>query len=171
MRRVGDAQVTNVNERCTAGRISGRIIRSGCAALLVLAASACSPIITKHGHQFRDTDLQQVQQGMTLDQVKSALGSPATTATLGRGNAYYYISSTTSQVSFLTPSEIDRKVIAVYFSQHGTVDRVANYGMKDGKVFDFISRTTPSADTRDESILRQMFRNLGQKQLFGGSSY
>jgi outer membrane protein assembly factor BamE (lipoprotein component of BamABCDE complex) len=137
-------------------------------ALLVLLLAACSPIITKHGHQFRDTELQQVQQGMTQDQVKSVLGSPATTATLGRGNAYYYISSTTSQVSFLTPSEVDRKVIAVYFSQYGSVERVANYGIKDGKVFDFISRTTPPADVRDEGILRQMFRNLGQKQLFGG---
>jgi len=154
-----------------ARRIPGRVVRSGCAALLAIAVSACSPIITKHGHQFRDTDMQQVQQGMTQEQVKSALGSPATTATLGRGNAYYYISSTTSQVSFLTPSEIDRKVVAVYFSQQGAVERVADYGMKDGKVFDFISRTTPTADTRDESILRQMFRNLGQKQLFGGSSY
>jgi outer membrane protein assembly factor BamE (lipoprotein component of BamABCDE complex) len=141
---------------------------AGGGALLALLLAACSPIITKHGHQFRDTELQQVQQGMTQDQVKSALGSPATTATLGRGNAYYYISSTTSQVSFLTPNEIDRKVVAVYFSQYGTVERVANYGLKDGKVFDFISRTTSPADVRDEGILRQMFRNLGQKQLFGG---
>jgi outer membrane protein assembly factor BamE (lipoprotein component of BamABCDE complex) len=170
MRRDSSAPVTNANERWPAARSRrcGRVVRFGCSALCALAATACSPVITKHGHQFRETDLQQVQAGMTQEQVKSTLGSPATTATLGRGNAYYYISSTTSQVSFLTPSEIDRKVLAVYFSQHGTVERVANYGLKDGKVFDFISRTTSPADVRDEGILRQMFRNLGQKQLFGG---
>jgi len=161
----------DAHDTCTALGLLQRPVRArhvGCGALLVLLLAACSPVITKHGHQFRDTDLQQVQQGMTQDQVKSALGSPATSATLGRGNAYYYISSTTSQVSFLTPSEVDRKVVAVYFSQYGTVERVANYGLKDGKVFDFISRTTSPADVRDEGILRQMFRNLGQKQLFGG---
>jgi outer membrane protein assembly factor BamE (lipoprotein component of BamABCDE complex) len=170
MRRVNDAPGVKAGERRQAARPRrrGRIARLCCAALCAAVASACSPVITKHGHQFRETDLQQVQPGMTQEQVKSALGSPATTATLGRGNAYYYISSTTSQVSFLTPSEIDRKVLAVYFSQHGTVERVANYGLKDGKVFDFISRTTQPADIRDEGILRQMFRNLGQKQLFGG---
>ncbi|HXF53540.1 MAG TPA: outer membrane protein assembly factor BamE [Hyphomicrobiaceae bacterium] len=149
-------------------RHCGRLISLACAALCAFTAWACSPIITKHGHQFRDKDVEQIQAGMTQEQVRSVLGSPATTATLGRGNAYYYISSTTSQVSFLTPTEIDRKVLAVYFSQHGTVERVAHYGLKDGKVFDFISRTTPPADTRDESLIRQMFRNLGQKQLFGG---
>ncbi len=161
----------DTHDTCTAPRPPRHhagVRHAGGGALLALVLAACSPIITKHGHQFRDTELQQVQQGMTQDQVKSALGSPATTATLGRGNAYYYISSTTSQVSFLTPNEIDRKVVAVYFSQYGTVERVANYGLKDGKVFDFISRTTSPADVRDEGILRQMFRNLGQKQLFGG---
>jgi outer membrane protein assembly factor BamE (lipoprotein component of BamABCDE complex) len=28
--------------------------------------------------------------------------------------------------------------------ESGKVDRIANYGMKDRKVFDFISRTTPT---------------------------
>jgi hypothetical protein len=34
--------------------------------------------------------------------------------------------------------------------------------MKDGKVFDFVSRTTPSVNTNDESLLKQLFRNLGR---------
>jgi hypothetical protein len=34
--------------------------------------------------------------------------------------------------------------------------------MKDGKVFDYVSRTTPSANTNDEGLLRQLFRNLGR---------
>ena len=37
----------------------------------------------------------------------------------------------------------DQHVLAVYFDKSGKVDRIANYGMKDGKVFDFVSRTTP----------------------------
>ena len=72
------------------------------------------------------------------------------------------------QQAFFKPSEVDRQVVAIYFAQNGTVDRVANYGMKDGKVFDFISRSTPSANTNDQSIVQQLFRNLGQRQIFGG---
>ncbi len=80
------------------------------------------------------------------------------------GNAYYYISSTTKQVAFMPEKETDRQVVAVYFSPQGSVERVANYGLKDGKVFDFVSRQTPS-HAREEGILKQLFRNLGVKQL------
>ena len=134
---------------------------------LGLALSACSEQITKHGHQFHDTDLQAVQPGMSQEQVRSTLGTPATTAVVGNGNAFYYISSTMGQSSFLLPTEKDRQVVAVYFNDGGTVDTVANYGLKDGKVFDFISRTTPAPGGKDEGILKSLFRNLGQKQIFG----
>ena len=81
---------------------------------------------------------------------------------------FYYISSTTSQTAFLSPKETDRKVLAVYFTQAGMVERIANYGMQDGKVFDFVSRTTPPANTREDGVLRQLFRNLGRGgALFG----
>lgn len=139
--------------------------------LLAVAAlalvGACSETITKHGHQFHDTDLQAVQPGMSQDQVKTTLGSPATTAVVGDGKAYYYISSTMAQSSFLSPKETDRKVLAVYFDEAGSVQNVANYGLKDGKVFDYISRQTAAPGGKDEGVLKSLFRNLGQRQLFG----
>lgn len=134
---------------------------------LVLTLAGCGEQITKHGHQFRETDLQSIQPGMSQEQVKGTLGSPATTAVVGGGNAFYYISSTMGQTSFMLPSEKDRQVVAVYFNEGGTVDQVANYGLKDGKVFDFISRSTPAPGAKDEGILKSMFRNLGKKQIFG----
>ncbi len=39
----------------------------------------------------------------------------------------------------------DQRVIAVYFDKNRRVERLANYGLKDGKVFDFVSRTTPTS--------------------------
>lgn len=121
----------------------------------------------KHGHQFRENDIAQIQPGMSQDQVKLTLGTPTTTATVGGGNAFYYISSTATQVVFLQPKEVDRQVVAVYFNPMGSVERTANYGMKDGKVFDYVTRTTPAPGAGDEGILKGLFRNLGKKQLFG----
>jgi outer membrane protein assembly factor BamE (lipoprotein component of BamABCDE complex) len=132
-------------------------------ALSAMLLAGCSSTTTRHGQLFQDNDLQQIAPGMTQDQVKLTLGSPNTTAAAGTGNAYYYISSTMVQNAFLLPNEIDRKVVAIYFTQGGTVERVANYGMKDGKVFDAISRTTPSANTNDDGVIKSLFRNLGQK--------
>ncbi len=147
------------------GRTAGVLV---VALLLPLGIAACSTTITKHGTQFSEEDVGQISTGMTQDQVRQVLGSPATVAAAGRGNAYYYISSTMQQTAFMKPSETDRQVVAVYFANNNTVERVANYGMKDGKVFDFISRTTPSVNSNDQSIVQQLFRNLGQRQIFGG---
>jgi len=36
-------------------------------------------------------------------------------------------------------------VIAIYFDKNRQVQRLANYGMQDGRIFDFISRTTPTS--------------------------
>ena len=94
-----------------------------------------------------------------------SLGSPATTASVPGGNAYYYIASTSTQTAFLPEKEVDRQVVAVYFTQQGTVQRVANYGMKEGKVFDFNSRTTPAPGGREDGLLKQIFRNLGTRVL------
>jgi outer membrane protein assembly factor BamE (lipoprotein component of BamABCDE complex) len=139
---------------------------------LGLGIAGCSSTITKHGHLFKENDLQQVQPGMSQEQVKLTLGTPTQTATAGNANAYYYMSSTTKQTSFMSPTETDRQVVAVYFNKVGTVERVANYGMKDGKVFDTISRTTPSANQNDDGVIKSLFRNLGQRgSIFGGDGY
>jgi len=129
--------------------------------------SACSEQVTKHGHLFRESDIAQVQPGMGQEQVKLVLGTPTTTTTYGNGSAYYYISSTSKRTAFMKGNEVDRQVLAVYFSPAGTVDRVANYGLKDGKVFDFVSRTTPAPGGKEDGIFKQLFRNLGTKQIFG----
>jgi len=133
------------------------------AALIALALSACAETVTKRGHQFHDNDLKQIQPGMSQEQVKTSLGTPTTTATIGSGTAYYYISSIEGQTSFFAPTVKDRQVVAIYFTQLGAVDKVAQYGLKDGKVFDYIKRETPS-HARDEGILKALFRNLGTKQ-------
>jgi outer membrane protein assembly factor BamE (lipoprotein component of BamABCDE complex) len=137
------------------------------AAVVAMALAACDSTVIKHGAQFHEGDLQQVQPGMSQEQVRMNLGTPSTTAVIGNNQAFYYISSTSKQSAFMLPSEQDRQVVAVYFSPGGTVDRVANYGLKDGKVFDYVSRTTPAPGGKDDGILKSLFRNLGTKQIFG----
>jgi outer membrane protein assembly factor BamE (lipoprotein component of BamABCDE complex) len=61
---------------------------------------------------------------------------------------------------FMKPEVTDRRVVAVYFDNKGRVTQVANYGLKDGKVFDFIKRETPSY-SRDQGLLKELFRDIG----------
>lgn len=129
----------------------------------VLAGCASATTTLKHGHHFQETDLQQVQPGMNEDSVRMALGTPDTTSALPGGNAFYYISSTTKQTAVFKEQEVDRKVLAVYFNQVGSVDKVAHYGIKDGRVFDFAKNETP-AHLRDKSFISRFFRGVGPKQ-------
>ena len=160
---------TNARQRRTRGStvnapLAFRLVATLAAAL---AVAACDSNIIKHGVQFHEGDLQQIQPGMSQEQVRMNLGSPSTTAVIGNNQAFYYISSTATQTAFMLPTEKDRQVVAVYFTQAGTVERVANYGMKDGRVFDYVTKTTPAPGGRDVGIVQQLFRNLGTKQIFG----
>ena len=138
----------------------------GAALLGVLWLGACAATTTRHGHQFGEGDLQQVQPGMSQDAVRTALGTPDTTSAASGTNAYYYISSTTKQTAFFKPDEVDRKVLAVYFNQVGSVEQVAHYGMKDGQLVDFAKGETP-AYMRDRSFISRFFRGVGPKQKLG----
>src|SRR5262249_57722173 len=88
--------------------------------------AGCGAQIDRHGHVFIDVDLNQVQPGMNKDQVKTVLGSPDTTSTIG-GDAYYYISTTQKTVAFLKPYEIDRQVVAASFNPHHPLDQITPY--------------------------------------------
>lgn len=154
----------NAVEGRTAATGAGRSrLRPVALAATLLLLGGCAAQTLKHGHHFQETDLQQVQPGMNEDSVRMALGTPDTTSAMPGGNAYYYISSTTKQSSFFKEEEVDRKVLAVYFNQTGSVDKVAQYGMKDGRVFDFVKNETP-AHLRDKGFISRFFRGVGPKQ-------
>jgi outer membrane protein assembly factor BamE (lipoprotein component of BamABCDE complex) len=129
-----------------------------------LTLAGCGAQIDRHGHVFVDVDLNQVQSGMTKDQVKTVLGSPDTTSTIG-GDAYYYISTTQKSVAFLKPWEIDRQVVAVYFDNGEKVQQVANYGLKDGIVINYYKGETP-ARGKDLTVLEQIFGNISNRKMF-----
>jgi outer membrane protein assembly factor BamE (lipoprotein component of BamABCDE complex) len=97
----------------------------------------------QRGYLIPEGALDQIPLGASQEQVLIVLGTPSTVATIS-GEVFYYISQRTERTSFLPQQETDRRVVAVYFDKDRKVQRIANYGIKDGKIFDYISRTTPS---------------------------
>jgi outer membrane protein assembly factor BamE (lipoprotein component of BamABCDE complex) len=112
------------------------------------------------GYQIDQRTLDQVKIGSTNKvQALAALGSPSTTSTVG-GDAWYYIGQKLVRpIAFLAAKLTDQNVLAIYFDKSGKVERIANYGLKDGQVFDFVSRTTPTGG-EEPNFLRNMFSNL-----------
>lgn len=111
------------------------------------------------GYVIDDRVLSQVRVGSSAEQVLVAMGTPSTTSTIG-GSAWYYISNRTTQsFAFQQPSIVERRVFAVYFDSKKKVERVANYGLEDGRVIDFNTRTTPTAGG-DTSFVQNMLKGL-----------
>jgi outer membrane protein assembly factor BamE (lipoprotein component of BamABCDE complex) len=126
-----------------AHQVARPVVRAiGVALLAGTLAGACTQIYS-HGYMVPEGALEQIHVGATQEQVLIVLGTPSTVATIS-GEVFYYISQQGSQTAFLPQREIDRRIVAVYFDKSRRVERLADYGLKDGKIFDYISRTTPS---------------------------
>lgn len=111
------------------------------------------------GYVIDQEALEMVPPGSSREQVLLALGTPSTTATFDN-EAFYYISQTrVRRIAFMNPKLVDQRILSVYFDEEGKVTQIAEYGMKDGKVFDFMSRTTPTGG-REQSFLGQMLSGL-----------
>jgi outer membrane protein assembly factor BamE (lipoprotein component of BamABCDE complex) len=128
---------------------------AGGVVLLAGALAGCTQVY-HHGYMVPDGALEQLPLGSSQEQVLIVLGTPSTVATIS-GEVFYYISQRSEQTSFLPQKEIDRRVIAVYFDKARKVQRLADYGLKDGKIFDYISRTTPSGGT-EQNYLGLVFK-------------
>jgi outer membrane protein assembly factor BamE (lipoprotein component of BamABCDE complex) len=101
--------------------------------------------VYQRGYVYQEGSLEQIPIGSSQEQVLIVLGTPSTVATVS-GEAFYYITQRAEQqMAFMTPKVTNQRVVAVYFDKNRRVERLANYAMKDGKIFDFVSRTTPTS--------------------------
>ena len=126
--------------------------------ILALGLGACGAITQSYqrGYVLPDGALEQIPLGSSQDQVLVVLGTPSTVATVS-GEVFYYISQRTEQTSFLPARETNRRIVAVYFDRNRKVERLADYGMKDGKIFDYVSQKTPSGG-EELSYISYLFR-------------
>lgn len=122
-----------------------------------LGLAACEGEIINRGWQQDERALEQIKPGSSAEQVLLVLGTPSMVSTVG-GKTYFYVSQKlTRRFQFMNETIQDQRVIAVFLDDKNKVSRVANFGIQDGQIFDFVSRTTPSGG--DElTILRQLFR-------------
>ncbi len=112
------------------------------------------------GYQIDEQSVAKLQVGKTDKRdALTLMGTPSTTSTVG-GDAWYYIGQKMHRaLAFMPAQTTDQSVLAIYFDKGGKVSRVANYGMKDGHVFDFVSNTTPTAG-QEPSFLKNIMNGL-----------
>ncbi|MEM6847759.1 MAG: outer membrane protein assembly factor BamE [Pseudomonadota bacterium] len=109
--------------------------------MLGVAGCAVGEEFTR-GQKITQDQLEQVPIGSSREQVLLALGTPTTTGLMD-GEAFYYISQVTGRTfAFQKNSVRDRRILVVYLDDNQEVRDLAEYGLKDGRVFDYLSRKT-----------------------------
>jgi outer membrane protein assembly factor BamE (lipoprotein component of BamABCDE complex) len=134
-------------------------VRLALATSIGLSLGACVGEEFQRGYLLDERAVQQVRPGMNADQVLQTLGTPSTVSTVGNRSWYYISQTSRRRVAFMGESVTDQRVTAVYFDKGLKVERVALYGIQDGKVFDFISRTTPTGGA-EQGFVKNLFRSL-----------
>lgn len=143
--------------------------RIGQMALVVaLSASALAGCTTlnigetmTNGYVIDEQSLALVPEGSSREQVLLSLGTPSTTATFDN-EVFYYISQKRKRpAAFMKPQLVEQNVLAIYFDKDGVVKQRSNYTLKDGRVFDMISRTTPTGG-KDLTFLQQLLAGGAQ---------
>lgn len=158
MKQAGSAKAGSATE------LASRAVRGAALAGAAAAALALGGCLGYDGSHYRgyvidSKTMDQVRVGASAEQVLVVMGTPSTTSTVG-GDAWYYISQKTERtVAFQQPRVTDQRIFAIYFDKNKKVQRVANYGLEDGRVVDFVSRTTPTAGP-ESSFLQNMFTGL-----------
>ncbi|WP_336294786.1 outer membrane protein assembly factor BamE [Bartonella sp. CB169] len=130
----------------------------------MIVISSCSIIDTsgtsqiyQEGYVLDKNALNSISVGSSQEQIILTLGTPSL-KTKYDSEVFYYISQTRYRgMQFMKTKIIDRKVLAIYFNKNKQVAKIANYGLQDGKVFDFITQTTPTA-TKEEPFLLQIIK-------------
>ncbi|MEF2070920.1 outer membrane protein assembly factor BamE [Consotaella aegiceratis] len=158
---------------------SARFLRpaavSACLGAAVLVSGCQTGEVLNQGYIIDEQTLDLVPVGSSREQVLLSLGSPSTTATFDNEVFYYFSQKRVRPVAFMRPKIVDQRILAIYFNAEGRVERIANYGIQDGKIFDFISRTTPTGG-KDVSFLGQILTDTGSgagaaqsaRGIFGG---
>lgn len=143
-------------------RRTATMLLAGATALVLAGCSTSGGGIgmtRQTGYIASETAIQQVPVGSSKDQVLIALGTPSTTAEFG-GEVFYYISQTRKQAAlFLQPRVVEQRVLAIYFDANDRVERIAEYGLQDGIVFDFVTETTPTGG-EDLSFVQSILRSV-----------
>ncbi|WP_138465558.1 outer membrane protein assembly factor BamE [Poseidonocella sp. HB161398] len=127
----------------TVARIKTAMLGAGLAMALA-AISGCTTMVDNYGYVPTDMQLEEVQLGDTRDAVTEKIGQPPL-EDFRRDNVWYFVASKTETYGWKAPVTVERQVVAVRFTDNGTVSNVERFGLADGEVVTLSRRVTESA--------------------------
>ncbi len=126
---------------------------------LFVAANACSPRARTSGNLPDTKMVSELKAGdISREEVIEFLGSPSSVASFG-DEVWFYISEQTETLGWFEPKIKNRLVLALYFSEDGTLKKIKSSGLDESKALVHIDRKTPTHGSK-MSVLEQLIGNF-----------
>lgn len=136
-------------------------VRIGAVLGAAMLATGCSSIVGHRGYLADEVVIQSVQPGIdNRTSVERTLGRPSFVGQYGEP-VWYYVSSTTGQRPFTTPTITQHSVLAVRFDPAGNVVEAKRSGIDQVAFLNPESDETPTLG-KERSFLQDLFGNIGQ---------
>lgn len=144
------------------------MVRFGTLLCFAALAASCTSITNHRGFLAEEVLLQAIQPGIDNRlSVERTLGRPTFEGQFGEP-VWYYVSTTTRQAPFTTPSINEQSVLAVYFDEANNVSAVQRSGLDQVVRISPHGGKTPTLG-RDRGFMEDLFGNIGQVGAGGGA--
>lgn len=135
-------------------------LRLAAMGLVLVLATACSTIYRNHGYVPAEAELATVAIGDTRDQVNEKIGRPTASGLLN-DVGWFYVQSRFAYRGAFEGREIDRQVVAITFTDAGTVANIERFGLERGKVVP-LSRRVTETNIKGIGFIRQLLGSFGR---------
>ena len=127
----------------------------------VLLLSACSTEIFNRteGNMPSKSDILEIKQGMSQEDVRELLGSPSAISSLDH-RTWIYMNSTMKRMAFYEPEELERNVVAIEFDPEGKVIKLIELTKDNGKNIVISKDETPVMGT-EQTFMEKYFGGVG----------
>ena len=137
-------------------------------AMIALNTACSTDIFIEHNGSYPEKHkIAKIHNGQTKQEVQEIIGSPSIRTGLSDDH-WIYLSSKTKRVAFLSPEELDRRILAVTFD-NGVVSKIETKTLADGNNIAIDKDLTESTE-REQGFFKKYFGGVGAYMPFGSKS-
>lgn len=127
---------------------------------VVLALSACTPVVAKRGNMLEDYQIKTIKPGTnTRTDVLQTLGSPTTVSTFDN-KTWYYLGQETEKRGIFDSEVKDETIVQVVFDDEGIVKSINK--IENNREDIPYARTKTPTHGNDLTFMQQLLGNLGR---------
>jgi outer membrane protein assembly factor BamE (lipoprotein component of BamABCDE complex) len=112
---------------------------------------------------FNLADPHLLEEGISSkERTLKIMGSPTITSNIDDQEIWIYYAEDVTKILFFKPTVTSRTITAIKFDESGTIEKVTNLSLKDGRKNLEFSKLHTEVKNHKTGFFREIFSNIGQ---------